>query len=467
MSIPQRPWMAPGRDPAGGMGRGFIFPDHVARDPDELILREHAQEVLAPVLDRLRRGDMSAALRAAERLCRQRPGLALPVVELARLLLAEGAPEKALPLLEQVLRRNGQHAEALKLSAFAHMQQGDLPRACVLFGQAVRRAPADSCAQINYHALRRRLRPGREGGPTGQTGQTGPAGPVGAVGLAGAPRPVVATSIPPKGVETSRMAVDSWLQRGLRVLSVNTAQERDQLAPLFPGVEFRLCEDTARAEYGRDYQYLDALLDALAETGEPLCGIINADIVLRGEPQDWDRLCGVAAKRLVYGSRINVRRAEDTLGTLLEPGFDFYLFPASFLERVPRTGFVIGQPAWDVFLPAWAARCGVPRSFCHSPVALHVEHPVQWNRTTNTRLLLMAVSWLAPELAGLVTGDGGCHGYLKPLTSALAQVLNRAPKAGAEPLFCPSSVMEGYMAPVDPLYWLRDTEETLVVFDRG
>lgn len=449
MSIPQRPWMAPGPGPVGGMGRGFVFPDHVARDPDELILREHAQEVLVPVLDRLRQGDMSAALRAAERLCRQRPGLALPVVELARLLLAEGAPEKAVPLLEQVLRRNGQHAEALKLLGFAHMQQGDLPRAYVLFGQAARRVPADSCAQINCHALGRRLRPGREGGPVTTA------------------RPVVATSIPPKGVETSRMAVDSWTQRGFRVLSVNTAQERDQLAALFPDVEFRLCEDTARSEYGRDYQYLDALLDALAETGQPLCGIVNADIVLRGKPEDWDLLCGTAGQRLVYGSRVNVHRPDATHGTLLEPGFDFYFFPASFLARVPRTGFAIGQPAWDVFLPAWAARSGMPLSFCYSPMALHVEHPVQWNRTTNTRLLLTAVSWLAPELAGLVTGDGGCHGYLKPFTSALAQVLNRAPKAGAEPLFCPSSIMEGYMAPVDPLYWLRDTEETLVVFGRG
>lgn len=452
MTPPHRAWMPPAPASEGWIGRGFPFGEHVSRDPDELILREHAREVLASVLDRLRQGDMPAALRAAERLCRQRPGLALPVVELARLHMAEGAPERAAPLLEQVLRRNGRHAEALKLLGLAHMQQGDLPRAYVLFGQAVRRAPADSCAQINCHALRRRLRPGRGGAPAG---------------LAGAPRPVVATSIPPKGVETSRMAVDSWLGRGFRVLSVNTAQERDQLAPLFPDVAFRLCEDTARAEYGRDYQYLDALLDALAETGEPLCGIINADIVLRGEPQDWDHLCGAAAQRLVYGSRINVRRAEDAHGALLEPGFDFYLFPASFLARVPRTGFVVGQPAWDVFLPAWAARCGVPRAFCHSPVALHVEHPVQWNRTTNTRLLTMAVSWLAPELARLVVEDAGCRGYLALFTSALSRMLNRGPKATAEPLFGVSPGMAACVAPVDPLYWLRDAEETLVVFDRG
>lgn len=451
MSIPHRTWIQaePGRD--GWIGREFAFGDHVVRDPDELGMREHTQEVLAPVLSRLRQGDAPAALRAAERLCRQRPNQALPVVELARLLLAEGAPDKAIPLLEQVLRRNDQHVEALKLLGSAHMQQGDLPRAYVFFGQAVRRAPADSFAWINYHVLGRRLRPD-EWTVKGCMPTTA--------------RPVVATSIPPKGLEISRRAVDSWVRLGFQVISVNTARERDLLVSRFPDVGFCVNEDTALAEYGRDYQFLDALLDALAQTGEPLCGIINADIVLRGEPEDWDRLCGAATNRLVYGSRVNVLHPEADYGTLLEPGFDFYFFPAAFLARIPRTGFVIGQPVWDVFLPAWAARCGIARSFCYSPVALHVEHPVQWSRTNNSRLLTMAVSWLAPELARMVVADAGCQGYLRVFTSALAQMLNRAPKAGAEPLFCVSPMMSSCMAPVDSLYWVRDTEETLLALGR-
>lgn len=449
-SIPPRPWEPPPSAAAGSIGREFAFAPSMARDPDEFTMRDHVQELLAPLLARLRQGDVPAALRAAERLCRQRPDLALMSVEHARLLLAQGEPGAAVPLLEQVLQRNPQHLEALKLLGFAHLQRGDLPRALALFVQAVRRSPADSFAQINCHALRRRLRRTPEPARSGQ-----------------AVRPVVATSLPPKGLEVGRAAVQSWLERGFRVLSVNTAAEREQLAPHFPGVEFCPCEETARPIFGKDYQYLDALLDALARTGHPLCGIVNADIILRGEPAAWDQVCAAAGTRFVYGSRVNVQHAQAGHGTLLEPGFDFFFFPATMLPRLPRTGFIMGQPAWDVFLPAWVARCGLPRAFCYSPLALHVEHPVQWDRTTNSRYLAMAVSWFAPELATLVAEDPGCHTYLRLFTAAMAQTLNKAPKAGAEALFCTSPQLDACLAPVDPLYWARDTEETLLLLRHG
>ncbi len=450
MSIPQRPFEPFAGPFAAPIAQGFAFCGNVTRDPDELPPREYAQEMLAPVLQRLRQGDLAAARRAAERLSAQRPDKAFFAVELARLYLTEGAPDEAVAPLERILSKNAGHIEALKLLGFARLQQGDPPQALAFFNEAAKLSPADSFAQINRHALLRKLRPA--------SAKPGPGSAL---------RPVVATSLPPVNVEVSRMAVDSWLARGFEVLSVNTARERERLAPHFPDIAFSVCEDTAKEALGKDYQYLDALFDGLYATGRPLCGVINADIVLRGEKTVWDQLCAAASDRLVYGSRVNVDRLDARHGALLEPGFDFFFFPARFLPRFPRTGFIIGQPAWDLFVPAFAAARGMERAFCYSPVALHVEHKVQWSRTNNTRFMVMALSWLAPEYAALLSGDPGCRTYLKLFTSGLSQLLNRAPKAGAAPLFCVSPEMDACLAAVDPFYWERKTKETFLLLRQG
>jgi len=448
MSTAHRPWTPPENSHPGFIGRDFPFPDSLARDPDEIGHRDHVQALLSPILAKLTQKGLPEAIRTAQRLCAQQPGNVLYLVEQARLLLATGAFEPAEHLLAQILEHNPQHLEAIKMQGYAHLQQGDLPQALDRFMRAVQRGPADSFSQINLHAVRTLLR---------RKPQTIPAT---------SQRPVVATSLPPRGVEVGQDAVGSWLERGFRVISVNTPEERDHLAPSFPGVEFHLCSETAKPQFGKDYQYLDALLDALDKTGEPICGIVNADIILRGEPAAWDQFCAAAATKFVYGSRVNVRAKDDPLGRLLEPGFDYFFFPKELLTRIPRTGFIIGQPAWDVFLPAWVARLGFPRAFCYSPLALHVEHPVQWSRTSNSRFLTMAISWFAPDLARLIAADKGCHSYLRLLTAGMAATINMAPKAGAEAFFCSSPKMDNCIAPLDPFYWLHGTEETLVLLSK-
>lgn len=445
MSIPHRSWDPTPFACSGSIGREYLFPDTMTRSDDELTIREHFKEILEPVLLRLGRADLEGAIRAVERLCRAKPHILLLHVEYARLLLATGSLDAATGLLNGILREHPKNLEALKLLGHATLQQGDLPQAMAIFARAAHQMPSDSFAQINCHALRSRLRH-----------RTLPKPDTTAM------RPVVATSIPPNGLEMSQRAVNSWLERGFTVLSVNTAAERDLLAPHFPNVEFCLCEDTAKEQFGKDYQYLDSLLDALAYSGAPLCSIINADIVLRGKDAVWDQFCAAANERFVYASRVNVARLHDQTGTLLEQGYDLFMFPSSFLKRIPRTGLIMGQPAWDVFLPTWITRCGLPTSYCFSPVALHEEHPMQWSRTANTRMLTMAFSWFAPELATLVSEDTGCSAYLRAFTTGISQTMNKISRNTAQPLFCRTPEMDTCFALVDPLYWLRDCEETLL-----
>ncbi len=447
MPLPHRQWEPPTQPFLAGLGQDFIVPEFVVRDPDEFPYRDNCKEMLAPVLLKLMQGDAEGAVQAARRLCQQRQGSLLAQTEYARQLLGIGAVADAEAVLKGALGRNPEHLEALRMFAFVQLQKGEIPAALEGFMRSAALYPADSFSQINLRLVRSKLRPRRQ-----------------VATRVDSSRPVVATSLPPKGGEVSRQAVQSWLNRGFQVLSVNTAQEAELMQSHFPEVEFIVNENTARRETGRDHQYLDALLDALAQTKRPLCGLVNADIIFRGAHDAWDQVCAAAGQRFVFGSRINVQEPWANAGTLLEPGFDFFFFPSSFLAQVPRTGFVFGQPAWDLFLPAWARARGLGAVFCYSPVALHVEHPVQWSPTANSRYMTLAMSWLAPALAGLISGDAGCRKFLGRFTTTIASLLNQTAKAAAEPLFCKSESIGTPFAPIDKMYWLRGTDETLVLF---
>lgn len=424
------------------------FSTSLVREPDEALPRDHVQQILNSVIHQLHKNDLQAALRASEQACKKNAGSSLCLIEYARQLLATGNLDNANSVLEIVLKNNQHNVEALKLYGYLQIQFGNISSALEHLTNALKRSPSDSFTQINLNALRYRIKPTKNSSEASFS------------------RATIATSLPPRDIETSRLATNSWLKLGFKVISVNTTNERDILAPHFPEIEFCINEDTAREECaGKDYQYLDSLLDALVAHGEGICGIINADIVLRGEQSSWNSVLHFAKDHFVFGSRINVNDLSQRYGMLLEPGFDFFFFPRDFPSSVPRTGFVFGQPAWDLFFPSWATITNTPCAFCYSPSALHVTHPMNWSPTANSRYIAMALKWLAPNFADMIINyPGASVEYLRILTAAITKILNRSAKGNAKPLFLGGKDHERLFAPVDPYYWAHSSDETLVVF---
>ena len=418
------------------------------RETDEALPRDHVQQILINVIRQLHKNDLHAALLASEQACKINTGSNLCLIEYARQLISTGSLDNASNVLEIVFKKNPHNVEALKLYGYLQIQLGDISCALESLTNALKRSPSDSIAQINLNALRQRIKPTKKLFQSSSYSTT------------------IATSLPPRDIETSRLAINSWLELDFNVISVNTKNERDALAPHFPDVEFCINEDTARANCaGKDYQYLDSLLDALVAHGEDICGIINADIVLRGEQNSWNSVLHFAKDHFVFGSRINVNDLSQRYGMLLEPGFDFFFFPRTFPASVPRTGFVFGQPAWDLFFPSWATITNTPCAFCYSPSALHVTHPMNWSPTANSRYIAMALKWLAPNFADMVINyPGASVEYLRILTAAITKILNRSAKGNATPLFLGGKDHERLFAPVDPYYWAHSSDETLVVF---
>lgn len=415
---------------------------------DEALLRGHTKEIFSEIIQLLRKKNGLAALRAAEQLANNRPNSNTCRAEYARHLVAANQDNQARVVIDKILASNPYNVDARKLLGSLYVRHGKLPEAMEEFATVIRQSPADSFSHINLKAITSRLRPASVHNES-----------------SGSCRAVIATSLPPSGFEASVTAVNSWFALGFEVISVNTESERDQLRPYFPMVDFRVCEATAKEECGKDYQYLDSLLNVLAECKADVCGVVNADIVLRGGDEAWRQILEVARKRFVFTSRINVDSLEQRHGLLLEPGYDLFFFPGSYPSRVPPTGFVFGQPAWDVFFPAWAALIDFPRSFCYSPVALHLNHKQRWSNTANSRFSAKALAVFAPHLAKLAFSyPGASTEYLRLHTVALGKILGRSSKGGARPFFCVCPEMENYFAPVDPCYWVHDSEQTLVIF---
>lgn len=426
-----------------------IYSDSLFRTPDESLPRDHTQEIFSNIIRALKRNNHRAALHSAEILCKKRSGNILCLNEYARHLITSGQYDNSITILNTILKINSNNLEAFKLFGYLELKRGNISNALELFAKSVRISPADSFSQINFESLRRRILKRRESLDNSPLNVT------------------VATSLPPRNIETSRLAVDTWIKFGFKVISVNTRDEHMALKAYFPNVKFCISEDTARHECnGKDYQYLDTLLDSLVEYGEDVCGIINADIVLQGEQNSWNHLVNVAKDNFVFGSRINVNDLSQRYGLLLEPGFDFFFFPHDFPTSVPRTGFVFGQPAWDLFFPSWATITNTPCAFCYYPYALHVTHPTNWSATANSRFIAMALKWLAPNFADMIINyPGASVEYLRILTGSITKILNRSAKGKAKPLFLGGKELDGFLAPVDPCYWAHESEQTLVFFN--
>ena len=134
--------------------------------------------------------------------------------------------------------------------------------------------------------------------------------------------------------------------------------------------------------YRRPYIYLDSLVHQALEDGVDYAIITNSDIELR-DPSGI--LKGYLGDYMTIANRIDYKG--DHKGQVYPFGFDLFIIPRSFLEKIPKSLFVIGQTWWDYWLPYIAIKSGLPLRMAKEPILWHREHPQQhdsneWERMT-------------------------------------------------------------------------------------
>ena len=383
-------------------------------DFDEPPARITARDRLEPMLRYLRMGDGEAALRAMEGLCRQNPDRLFYLLEYGVQLASSGKVDEAMSVFRKILKKNPQHFQAIKYSAMLKFVQGAAGEALELYAKALALQPGDFFANLNSAMARTLLAPKSRPKPQSM------------------PRSAICTSLPPCNFEMSQMAVRSWLERGFAVYSVNTQAEIDILRPYFDDVVFYPCERTGREKFGKDFQYLDTVMHCLAQSGAEVCGIVNADIVMRGEHEDWAQIAQSGRTAFTYGSRVNVRNFEDNHGWVYEAGADFFFFPPSFTAQTPESEYALGLPWWDCFLPCWAMASGLPMVYVYSPVAVHKYHVMNWNFDLYYDFGFYTIRrFFAPLLGSLVAANPGRNLFMRRLVSAVSFAAKRTSRGAA------------------------------------
>lgn len=193
-------------------------------------------------------------------------------------------------------------------------------------------------------------------------------------------RVIAVTSLNPKPVRWARQAVclQSWLDYGLDVLTVNTTAELQTLS-LPERVTGVACDELSTI-YDRPTQLITSLLRVGAATGMPIL-LINSDIQIHGDGELLDTALQ-QKDALTIGVRYNhpARLTRDRARR--EPyGLDVFLVQPDLVREVPDLPFAIGKPMWDYWLPHVARSCGRRLLWLGEPLLFHENHPLGWSQS--------------------------------------------------------------------------------------
>lgn len=195
---------------------------------------------------------------------------------------------------------------------------------------------------------------------------------------------IALTSISPKhnAGDVQLHAVNSWIDAGLKVISLNSKAEVELLAPQYPNVEF-VTVKTGENLYKRSYAFISSFIDIAEERGYESILIINSDIQIRGNVETYFKEC---TGGLIIANRYD-HNGDFQNGVRYDFGFDAFFIHSRFFKTLPKTLFVMGQTWWDYWLPYRFIVNKFPIFRVQEPIFFHQRHPIQydvkeWERMT-------------------------------------------------------------------------------------
>jgi hypothetical protein len=205
------------------------------------------------------------------------------------------------------------------------------------------------------------------------------------------------TSLSPTQLETSILAVNSWLRNGFHVVSMNSKNEIIKFHKLLKNVHFienpliparvRLPAwppglspawppilSPAAATNADAPPLLDTVLKQVPLN--EIFGLINGDILLNISESYIHNLI---KDRLLLGQRVDVDNYNLTVGKIFSNGFDYFFLNSNMLTFLPASKFQLGRPAWDYWFP-YKLQQAVKSFRITDHIAYHKKHVHKWNQ---------------------------------------------------------------------------------------
>lgn len=199
------------------------------------------------------------------------------------------------------------------------------------------------------------------------------------------------TSLPPRlkrisggsdrGDEYQRFCVESWIQAGFQVNSINSENE------IFPEnlkdlVRVHRVPRDAQMATGRALPYIADVLSVIKNNlSKGPFVITNADIYLRNHKILRDAVREISSGECIVERRWDTKSFSDgSSAREYRYGFDLFVFSADDIQQMNNGDLVFGVPWWDHALPIRALLSGLSRKRVQSSVAYHLEHHDRWDR---------------------------------------------------------------------------------------
>jgi tetratricopeptide (TPR) repeat protein len=211
--------------------------------------------------------------------------------------------------------------------------------------------------------------------------------------------------------EYQSLCIQSWIENGFRIVSVNDPDEIRELSALYPDVEFVAVRRNASEWTGRKNPYIADLLAALLEANEPVLGIINSDLLFEPSAAWSERLPSLVSSSMVVAHRYNVGSLS---GGLLRQyyGLDCFFFDKTTASRILEDAmpYAMGVPWWDCWLPCMALLNQRDVIVIDRPAVVHLAHDQAysaraWREFAQifSRSMIRGVENAAPAIPAVMT----------------------------------------------------------------
>lgn len=192
---------------------------------------------------------------------------------------------------------------------------------------------------------------------------------------------IAITSISPKHVngDIQQIAIQSWIDLGMTVYSMNGKTECDMLRPEYPNVTFIETDRTMEKIYGKEYVSIDAIFEWCCEQESDNFCLINSDIELATDRETIERISNRMKDAIIVANRISYTDAyTDT--KIHDRGLDVFFLNKRFIEMFPKSMYAMGLCHWDLRIPYLALKNDVPIIFLKRFGVFHKKHKVQYNK---------------------------------------------------------------------------------------
>ena len=207
---------------------------------------------------------------------------------------------------------------------------------------------------------------------------------------------LIATSISPNNIARQQTAVNSWIELGFDVVSINSYEEIETIKNEFPTVQFVETSFTAADITGKPLIYFDTIRNYLEKNGGDVCGIVNSDIELKPDFDLIPFLQKNIEQSLIFGARQDIS-AESSESEKYPWGFDYFFFDREILDVFVKSEFCLGMPWWDYWVPLFLIKAGIDVKYLESEIAFHSKHETNYKHEYWIKFAKYFAKHLYPE----------------------------------------------------------------------